>query len=320
MSSSGRRFETGLALPGRADSSVRCLNGSLSISRRLCHAAPFVGLAPIAASPGFPTGRAGRRVQYLTRAVDDCSWNRTPTLAQLQPMSGSSPLSQQRQDQGQCQRPAHRCLADLSMRGLRWHLEPSHRRGRRARPPLPVIASGERPRSGRWSRLRRRGAEALDRSGAGIRGRRGQQVHALGERAARSAVGDRVPGTSTDGPAHRSPPGERAAAVTKFDPETREGGSTPHGSTRFRPPPIAARRLATDHRRDVPSGEQPGSSYPSRNNGTAAAASSTAAMRVFVNGSFNQSTAITTAKTALVSRSAAAGAIGAWPHTQRIRR
>ena len=43
-------------------------------------------------------------------------------------------------------------------------------------------------------------------------------------------------------------------------------------------------------------------------------------MRVLVNGSFNQTTAIRIAKTELVSRSAAAGATGAWLQTQRIRR
>jgi hypothetical protein len=52
--------------------------------------------------------------------------------------------------------------------------------------------------------------------------------------------------------------------------------------------------------------------HPNRNSGTAAAAMSTAASRVRVNGSFSQSTAIKIANTALVSRSAAPAAIGAW--------
>lgn len=59
---------------------------------------------------------------------------------------------------------------------------------------------------------------------------------------------------------------------------------------------------------------------PKRSSGTAAAASSTAAMRVRVKGSFNQKTAMSTAKIALVSRRAAAGAIGAWLQTHRMSR
>ena len=43
-------------------------------------------------------------------------------------------------------------------------------------------------------------------------------------------------------------------------------------------------------------------------------------MRVRVKGSLSQATAIRMAKTALVSRNAADGAIWAWPHTQRISR
>src|SRR5262249_62011232 len=43
-------------------------------------------------------------------------------------------------------------------------------------------------------------------------------------------------------------------------------------------------------------------------------------MRIRVNGSLSHSTAITMANSALVSRKAAAGAIGAWLHTQSIRR
>jgi hypothetical protein len=43
-------------------------------------------------------------------------------------------------------------------------------------------------------------------------------------------------------------------------------------------------------------------------------------MRVRVKGSFSQTTAIRMANTALVSRKAAAGAIGAWPQTQRMSR
>ena len=43
-------------------------------------------------------------------------------------------------------------------------------------------------------------------------------------------------------------------------------------------------------------------------------------MRVRVKGSLSQNTAIRTAKMALVSRSAAAGAIGAWLQTQRMSR
>jgi hypothetical protein len=46
----------------------------------------------------------------------------------------------------------------------------------------------------------------------------------------------------------------------------------------------------------------------------------TATMRVRVNGSLSQRTAIRMANSALVSRRAAAGAIGAWLHTQRMRR
>ncbi|MBP6768039.1 MAG: hypothetical protein KA171_09670 [Reyranella sp.] len=59
---------------------------------------------------------------------------------------------------------------------------------------------------------------------------------------------------------------------------------------------------------------------PNRSRGMAAAASRTAATRVRVKGSFSQKTAIRMAKIALVSRSAAAGAMGAWLQTQRISR
>lgn len=60
--------------------------------------------------------------------------------------------------------------------------------------------------------------------------------------------------------------------------------------------------------------------HPSRSSGTAAAASSTAAMRVGVKGSLSQVTAIRMAKTALVSRRAEAAAIGALLQTQRMSR
>ena len=59
---------------------------------------------------------------------------------------------------------------------------------------------------------------------------------------------------------------------------------------------------------------------PNRSRGTAAAANRTAAMRIRVKGSLSQKMAMRTAKMALVSRSAAAGAIGAhvvWPARRR---
>src|SRR4051794_33504944 len=59
---------------------------------------------------------------------------------------------------------------------------------------------------------------------------------------------------------------------------------------------------------------------PRRSSGTAAAASSTATIRSRVKISLRNTTAIKIANTALVSRSAADGAIGAWPQTQRISR
>lgn len=243
-SSSGRRFETGLALPDRAGPFDRRMSCSLCpLLDCHCHAARPVGLAPAAASLSFPTGRANRRVYDLTHSMDDYSSNSSSALAQLQPMWLSSMLSQQREDQGQCKRQAHRCLADLSLHGLRQHLEPAHRRAPRGlgvRPTIPVVAAGERARVGSSPRLRRRGAETLDRSCPGIRRRRGGQARALDGAAACPVAGNRVPGAAADRAARRSSPGERASGVTKLHSAAGEGHADPHGSTRSDSPPTAA--------------------------------------------------------------------------------
>ena len=214
-----------------------------SLDHRLCHAAPFVGLASAAASPGFPTGRASRRVQYPMRAMDDHSSNSPSTLAQLQPMRRPAMLSQQREGQGQCQRQAHRCLADLSLHGLRQQLEPAGRRASRGLGDQARIsggASGERARAGSSPRLRRRGAETLDRPYPGIRRRRGGQTRALGEAAACAVARDRMPGTPADRAARRSPPGDRVADVAKLPSAIGEGCANPRGFAGGEPPAVPA--------------------------------------------------------------------------------
>ena len=60
--------------------------------------------------------------------------------------------------------------------------------------------------------------------------------------------------------------------------------------------------------------------YPNLSNGIAAAAIATAARRALVKRSPRKTTAMRIAKTALVSRRAAEGAMGATLHTQRINR
>ena len=84
---------------------------------RPCYAVSDRG-SPAAVLLSFPMGRASRHVRCCTRLMDHHCPNGTPTLARLPSMRRDETLPQQRQDQGQCERQARRCLADLQVHGL----------------------------------------------------------------------------------------------------------------------------------------------------------------------------------------------------------
>lgn len=108
-------------------------------------------------------GRASRHVLCFARPMDDRSSNGAPALAALQPVRRGQTLPDEREGQGQCERPARRRLADLPMHDLRRHLEPADPGASAVADALsrvPRRAHGQRPGADASPGVRRRGAEA----------------------------------------------------------------------------------------------------------------------------------------------------------------
>ena len=84
MCSSGRRFETGLALLNRCRAHC-AVTPDLPLPQLLATPCPH-GHLDIAGPMNFPTGRLFRHVCTLGYPLDDSAQNRTSTTHQLQPL------------------------------------------------------------------------------------------------------------------------------------------------------------------------------------------------------------------------------------------
>ncbi len=196
-------------------------------------------------------GRASRHVSSSTRSMDDRSPNGTPALAALQPLRRGQTLPHGRQGQGQCERQARRRLADLSMHGLRRHLEPPDPGASAAaddRPRVPGRARGQRPGADASPGARRRESQAAGRARRAVRRCRGDPDQAVGERSGAAPAKNPLLCSRADRASPGSAPRQRAAAVAKRRPAAGEERRPRRVAAGIAAAPSGARRDGGGHR------------------------------------------------------------------------